>query len=381
MFILNLPQTKRRGRYKKRAILILALFFAPVFVVAAPCHAEQAYTPVDLTLTAYTDGYVRVEYFVDVDPNYPRANITLFGRTYENLIIVNENGTPLDYSTREEGVVIDTLGAGKTKISYITLDLTNKSGRIWIFSVKSPINFNVILPRGSTVISLSQVPIAIKSLDGQYLITMPFGQQEIAYVIGILGTKEHTLVLINEAQVAIEKAQQEGRTEGLTDAEQLLQQARDEYAKGNYQKASQLAEQAKTEAQDATAPLPTPVPTPTTPYTWISIGLIIAMLILAASLLLRRRRPVSIPREKRVIDVDKILQECLWLRSEDREAIQFIAECGGEALEAEIRERFKLPKTTVWRMIRRLQREGIAEVRKIGGQNRIRIKDKDPIKG
>ncbi|HDN62694.1 MAG TPA: winged helix-turn-helix transcriptional regulator, partial [Candidatus Bathyarchaeota archaeon] len=64
------------------------------------------------------------------------------------------------------------------------------------------------------------------------------------------------------------------------------------------------------------------------------------------------------------------------LRLEDREAIEFIASAGGEVFEAELREHFKLPKSTVWRMVKRLKREGLVEVEKVGGQNLIRLVDK-----
>jgi uncharacterized membrane protein len=82
-------------------------------------------------------------------------------------------------------------------------------------------------------------------------------------------------------------------------------------------------------------------------------------------------------KEVRAIDVTKILQSRPHLRLEDREAVQYMADGGGEVFESEMREKFKLPKTTVWRMVRRLQREGIVEVRKVGGQNLIRLKEED----
>lgn len=47
----------------------------------------------------------------------------------------------------------------------------------------------------------------------------------------------------------------------------------------------------------------------------------------------------------------------------------------GVAYETEIIDKFNLPKTTVWRLVRRLERDGIVELRKTGGQNLIRIKE------
>jgi len=43
----------------------------------------------------------------------------------------------------------------------------------------------------------------------------------------------------------------------------------------------------------------------------------------------------------------------------------------GKAFESEIRERFQLPRTTTWRLIKRLEKEGIIEVRKVGGRDLV----------
>jgi len=85
---------------------------------------------------------------------------------------------------------------------------------------------------------------------------------------------------------------------------------------------------------------------------------------------------VATTRETHAIDVGRLDRETPTLRAEDREVLHFIAESGGEATEGEIRERFKLPKTTVWRMSKRLRKEGIVDVYKIGGQNVVRIRKK-----
>jgi uncharacterized membrane protein len=47
---------------------------------------------------------------------------------------------------------------------------------------------------------------------------------------------------------------------------------------------------------------------------------------------------------------------------------------GGRALEAEIREALGLPKTTAWRLVRRLEKKGLVVVRKVGSQNVVEIR-------
>jgi uncharacterized membrane protein len=54
--------------------------------------------------------------------------------------------------------------------------------------------------------------------------------------------------------------------------------------------------------------------------------------------------------------------------------LQFLAEKEGAAFESEIRGKFLLPKTTIWRLVKRLEREELVEIRKAGGQNLIKLR-------
>lgn len=81
--------------------------------------------------------------------------------------------------------------------------------------------------------------------------------------------------------------------------------------------------------------------------------------IIAASMLLLVRR------RSRIRD----------LRSEEVEVLRFLKERGGRVLESELRERFPdIPRTSMWRLIRRLERQGIVRVRKVGLQNLVEMK-------
>ena len=62
------------------------------------------------------------------------------------------------------------------------------------------------------------------------------------------------------------------------------------------------------------------------------------------------------------------------LKPEEREILFYISEKEGAAFEGEIRNKFILPKTSLWRLIKRLEREDLIEVTKIGGQNLIKLK-------
>ncbi|MFQ6053154.1 MAG: helix-turn-helix transcriptional regulator [Candidatus Bathyarchaeia archaeon] len=408
--------------------LVLAVL---ILIMAAPAaEAQSTVAPRRLVFAVYADGYVAVDYLVAVDPTRVRENITLFGSMYQDLTVEDQDGLPLDYASMDGGLTVDTLGSTSVLVSYVTPELTDKSAQIWVFSVSTPIDSNVLLPEGATIVGLNVVPLAMGSLDGSPLLTMPAGDVEVSYTIGIVGTREHALALIKDAESTIEAikeggvvvaeaeallqqayaafdaeryaeaelfageakasalnaeseassargamdaasesiaaARGEGRTVGLDGAEELLQQAEDAYNAGNYMDARALAEQSQAAAAEATAP--------GRPYAWVPVGLGAAALVLAVvALALRRRRP---PPEEPMgaVDLDLLFERHPDLRLDDREVIRFLIESGGEAFAAEIRERFGIPRTSAWRMIRRLQREGIVEVRNVRGQSLVRIR-------
>jgi hypothetical protein len=75
--------------------------------------------------------------------------------------------------------------------------------------------------------------------------------------------------------------------------------------------------------------------------------------------------------------VGKILEERPHLRPEDQQVLKFLVEKEGAAFESEIRSKFQLPKTTIWRLVKRLEREELVEIRKAGGQNLIKLRFED----
>ncbi len=75
--------------------------------------------------------------------------------------------------------------------------------------------------------------------------------------------------------------------------------------------------------------------------------------------------------------VTRILEEKPQLRPEDQDVLKFLVHKEGAAFESEIRGRFQLPKTTVWRLVKRLEREELVEIRKAGGQNLIKLRFED----
>ncbi|MBT7188033.1 helix-turn-helix domain-containing protein [Candidatus Bathyarchaeota archaeon] len=76
----------------------------------------------------------------------------------------------------------------------------------------------------------------------------------------------------------------------------------------------------------------------------------------------------------KVINLDKILAEHPNLRTEDKEVLRFLSENNGEVFASEIRDRFDMPRSSAWRLIRRLEGLEIIEETKVGNQSLVRIR-------
>ena len=146
----------------------------------------------------YSDGVVAVDYLVDVDPTMVKMNVPLFGSIYLDTQVVDQDGLPLDSSSTENGLDIDTLGSISAYISYFSTNLTVRDGQIWTFTVTVPISSTILLPVGSTIIFLSFDHLALENVDEGVLITTPVGELEIVYTIEIVGTWEYALAVVKD---------------------------------------------------------------------------------------------------------------------------------------------------------------------------------------
>ncbi len=103
------------------------------------------------------------------------------------------------------------------------------------------------------------------------------------------------------------------------------------------------------------------------PIVYLVAAILVASVIIITVLLVVFR--------KRKINVKKILSRYPNLMSEDIAVIEFLAEKDGKAFEAEIREKFPdMPRTSLWRLVRRLEGLEIVEVKKIGLENQVQLK-------
>jgi uncharacterized membrane protein len=410
------------------ALTVFFLFFAGSRTI----EAQSNNTMEELVFTVYPDGFTAVDHFTEVDPTLVRVNITLFGSLFQDILVEDQDGLPLDFSLKNHEMTIDVLGSYSVSIYYVTPDLTDKSGQLWFFKVSTPVLSSVLFPEDTTVVGFNVNPIAVGSLEGSPLLTMPAGDFEISYIVGVVGTREHALAVIIDAESTVEEikksgvrsteaenllqqaytafnaeqyveaeqladeakkvalsasaaessakeaidsatekisaALDEGRTVGLDTARSLLEEAEEAYTSGNYADSEALALQAESAADTAEASGP-----PISSLVFLIVAF--TFVFIAAVFLLRIRKP-KLEKSVGAVDLDGIFEETPNLRLDDREVIRFLAKFGGEAFISEIRERFDIPRTSAWRMIRRLQREEVVVVKKIGGQNLVKINSK-----
>jgi len=115
------------------------------------------------------------------------------------------------------------------------------------------------------------------------------------------------------------------------------------------------------------------------------IGGIAAVAIAVAIVIIKRKSSriepsVTIQKDEQPkpqsLDPEAIFKVKQDLREDDKEIINFISANGGQAYESELRKKFLQPRTTMWRAVKRLERQGIIEIEKKDLQNIVKLKSK-----
>jgi uncharacterized membrane protein len=102
---------------------------------------------------------------------------------------------------------------------------------------------------------------------------------------------------------------------------------------------------------------------------------ILASVGIAFWFLRRRRRPQPENLEDEVV-IEKVFEKEKYLRPEEVQVIRFLGEKKGTAFEAELYEKLNLPRTTTWRLLKRLEKMEIVDIRKSRRQNVVSIRKK-----
>jgi len=100
--------------------------------------------------------------------------------------------------------------------------------------------------------------------------------------------------------------------------------------------------------------------------TWQLIAIVSFPVIASIALalwFLRRKKPPQPKEPTDEVDIDKLFEREKHLRPEEVQVIRFLAEKHGTAFEAELYEKLNLPRTTTWRLLKRLEKMEIVDIR------------------
>jgi len=274
-----------------------------------------------LDFTIYPDGSTHVFYELDVDPLELEITVELFGETIENITIIGEDGFLLSNEINHNLAVIETFGASHISIDYDTQDLVSKTGKIWAFAIDTPVQYSLLMPKDSVIVEMDNFPLSMQVDNEQSYLTFPPGQTNISYYISTLASAQSTQ----------------------------------------------------------------PIPEDVTDNSLILYAGIIAAVGIAAIIAIKKSRSskaiepsVTIQKEEQPkpqsLDPEAIFKIKRDLREDDKEIINFISANGGQAYESELRKKFLQPRTTMWRAVKRLERQGIIEIEKKDLQNIVKLK-------
>ena len=306
------------------------LILAGLIVVAVAMPLQHSFSSTrGLDLIVYSDGSTHIFSEIEVDPLQSDFEIKLFGTEIDNFVAIGENDFLLSGEIIGDSVLVETFGSSTVSINYDTHDLVSKDGRIWTFDIDSPSEFSLLMPQNSVIVGMSNFPLSMEIVDEKSRLILPSGQTQIDYIFG--------------------------------------------------------------------APTPIPaIPNPSENRTsfdsiLIAIGsAIVAAGVGGAIMYKKSKRKVSVPQitkpesviesklqtSETPLDVETIFKLRPDLREDDKEIIKFIFENGGEAKESELRKKFLQPRTTMWRAVKRLERQGIIEIEKKELQNLVRLTKK-----
>jgi hypothetical protein len=302
----------------------IPLLVASMIIVAAVMPIQSSFSsPRVLDLIIYPDGSTHVSADIDVDPLVTDYELKLFGNTIDNFVVVGESGFLLTTDVIGDSALIETFGSSVITVEYDIHDLVSKQGRVWTFSLDAPSDFTLLLPKNSAIVGMTNLPINMEIINDQNQLTLSAGDTEIDYLFS-------TTALIPDSI-------------------------------------------------DSTIPISN--------FDYISYvigGIVVVIVIVIGVIVIRAKQKIVKPiqvqdttqtkQKTETIDAETIFKLKPDLREDDKEIVKFISNNGGQALESDLRKKFLQPRTTMWRAVKRLERNGVIEIEKKDLQNLVKLR-------
>ena len=371
---------------------VLVGFMTIILLLSIPVAVaqESEFEVKSTDLQLYRDGLARVTQTLSMNDTVAAVTLPLLSSSADNFIVVDENQTVLDYEVEGSNLTVLTLGATSVSLQYDTHSLTDKHGEVWTFTVDTPYNITVQLPEESTVVYLSETPTAI-DMENNRLALFP-SQWEISYVIPLTPPPDFQIsdlkVTPAEAKAGEEvtisvKVTNVGGQSGSYVVPLMINQTIEEtktvtlqggaststmfkiikQTQGTYNiEIAGLTDKFTVSEESSNGG----ISSGSFPLEYAAAALVVVGAILvAAFFLIKKRRP----------NVEKIVKLHPHLNKEEQDVIQFLADNEGKAFESQIREHFpEIPRTSLWRLVRRLEKLDIVSVKKIGLENQVKLK-------
>ena len=298
------------------------LLVASMIIVAALLPIQSSFSsPRDLDLIIYPDGSTHISTEIDVDPFLTDYEVDLFGNTIDNLVVLGDDGFLLDVDVMDDTALIQTFGSSVITIEYDIHDLVSKQGRLWTFSLDSPSDFTLLLPKNSAIVGMTNLPLNMEIINEQNQLTLSSGSTEIDYFFSTNTISNTTEEIVNEEDNSLN-----------------------------------------------------------TIFVGIIGGIIVIALISVIIIAKNKQKNVKAIekvvtiQQNNILDLETIFKLKPDLREDDKELIKFIFDNDGEVLESELRKNFLQPRTTMWRAVKRLEREGVIEIEKKDLQNLVKLR-------
>ena len=338
-----------------------------------------------LLLTLYRDGLVHVTQIVQVNETIPQITLPLLSVSVTNVLVVDENETILDYEINGSNITIFTLGATKATLEYDTTSLTSMEAGVWTLSLTSLYNLTVMLPEDAEVIFLNEVPLSIDTEGNRITLSLFPGEWEISYMLPIVPL---VAFRVTNLQVSPDEVDPGGevtisvlvtnigretgsydvvlRINGTVENTKTITLGGGESTEVKFKVSKDKGGVYNVEIAGLKGSFKVKEAPPTgTPIEYIAFPLVI--LIVAIVILLIRRGGRQ--------SLEKIFESHPYLRQEEKDVLIFLDENNGKAFESEIRKKFPdIPRTSLWRLVRRLEKEGIVKVRRVGLENLVELK-------
>ena len=310
------------------------LLITGLIVIALTIPIQTSFSSTrTLDLTLYSDGSAHVSSQLDAPTLEPDFEISLFGPSIDNFVAVDENGLYLTTSNITDGkATVDTFGASSITIDYDIHDLISKEGRVWTFSFDSPINYSLLMPENSIIVGIIPPPMNIDFENDQTRLELSNGLYEINYIFNPTNPPTTNPPTTNPP----------------------------------------------------TTNPPTTNPPTTNPQIFIIIGVVLTAAISGIIIIKRKQTKSSSVSDNEILseskpknnllDTETIFNLRPEMREDDKKIIQFISDNGGQVLESDLRKKFLQPRTTMWRAVKRLERQGVVEISKKDLQNLVKLK-------